>query len=761
MTKLGRLRSDAACLSMAWVLASGADARAQPAKHASPPDVPAALRMAIVKHRQTAPGHDFARDATGAARALAGDARDPVSVVATGRGVRLVRSGGLDLRVETTRVGRDGASRDAGASRVVHERTEGQELVLERGDGVEERLLAGPLGVEQSFELRGRPRGAGPLVLEVAFVGLRPEARGEGDAVILRDRGGRARGEYRDLLAVDADGREVASRMEVRGAAVALVLDDAAARYPLRIDPLVWTQVSELTASPAQPSDSFGAAVALDGATAIVGASTRTVGSNVNQGAAFIFVQSGGTWTQQAELTLGDGTSADGFGLTVAIGGGTAVVGAPTRTVGSTQLQGAAYVFVQSGTTWTQQAELTASDGATQDEFGAAVAVSGSIALVGAYQHAVGGRMSQGAAYVFQQSGTTWTQLAELTSTDGAASDGFGSSVALGSGAALIGAPAHQVGTQPGEGAAYIFQQSGTAWTQQAELTAIGGTFDIGFGSSVALSGGTALVGAPLGGAQDSSTGGVTGAAYVFTESGTTWTQQAQLEVSDEVTDYAFGTSVALTGDTAVVGTEPLVNVFGVPTGRSAAYIFGRSGASWGLQAELYPAGDAGTDGFFGVAVAASGGAILIGSGSSLGSGAGWLFQPEPCDGGACPGVPDAAVSGGAGTDGGAAGDATTHAVPDATVGTGASSDAGAGHDAGSHGSGAGGSSSSGASATSGAGSSAATVASSSSASGESSGGCGMTRATPTKAWPEAVMFATIAMMSRLRRRKGRTTRAT
>ena len=182
--------------------------------------------------------------------------------------------------------------------------------------------------------------------------------------------------------------------------------------------------------------------------------------------------------------------------------GSTALVGAPHKN----SLSGAAYVFLRSGTSWSQQAELTASDGAPGDQFSAvALSGDGSTALVGApFKNS-----STGAAYVFVRSGTTWSQQAELTASDAAAGDLFGYSVGLtGDGStALAGAR----GKNSGTGAAYVFLRSGTTWSQQQELTASDAAAGDFFGFSVALSGdgSTALVGA-----QFKNSGA--GAAYVF-----------------------------------------------------------------------------------------------------------------------------------------------------------------------------------------------------------------------------------------------------
>jgi MYXO-CTERM domain-containing protein len=121
------------------------------------------------------------------------------------------------------------------------------------------------------------------------------------------------------------------------------------------------------------------------------------------------------------------------------------------------------YVFVQSGTTWTQQAELTASDNAIAGGFPASVSLSGDTALVGAYAHQVGANMDQGAAYVFVRSGTTWTQQAEFTASDGAEADDFGYSVSVSGGTALVGAQQHQVGANAVQGAAYVFVAGGAS----------------------------------------------------------------------------------------------------------------------------------------------------------------------------------------------------------------------------------------------------------------------------------------------------------
>jgi hypothetical protein len=337
--------------------------------------MPATLRMAFLRTQQKAAGYDFQSDAAGTLHGRAGADVATAAVAATARGVRLSRDddGGLALGVETTSVGRDGAARSRA---VLGRRAEGQELVLERDDGVEERYLAGPLGLEQSWVLRERPAGSGPLAIEVAFEGLAPEVAG--DRVLLRDEAGLVRAGYGGLVAADAEGRGLSAHMEAREGGVALVIDDAGATYPVRVDPMVWTQQAEITASDGAASDLFGSGVSVSGGTALVGAPGLCMSgppcTNAQQGAAYVFVQSGATWTQQAELTASDGVAGDQFGFQVSLSGGTALVGAPFHHGG----QGAAYVFVQSGTTWIQRAELL------EDVCGGG-AHGGSIAQAGGY----------------------------------------------------------------------------------------------------------------------------------------------------------------------------------------------------------------------------------------------------------------------------------------------------------------------------------------------------------------------------------------
>ena len=477
-----------------------------------------------------------------------------------------------------------------------------------------------PAGIEQGFTLEQPPPGEGPVVLrlelrDTACGNLTEDGRGLRFAV-----GEAGTLHYDGLAAFDAAGRELEAGLACADGAILIRVDDRTAAYPLTVDPLIFLE-TKLTASDGADFDYFGRSVALSGDTALVGAAQHDVGGNENQGAAYVFVRSGGIWAQQAQLSAADGSPGDSFGDSVALSGNTAVVGAPWNDAGGSVRQGSAYVFVRSGTTWTQQAQLAASDGESSDKFGDSVAISGDTALVGASADAMGTQGDQGSAYVFVRSGTIWTQQAKLIALDGAGWTKLGTSVALSGDTALVGAPGDDTGVSPGS--AYIFVRSGATWSQQAKLTAADGASSDCFGISVALSGDTALVGADR---DNVGAAGDQGSAYVFVRSGTIWTQQDKITAADGGALHKFGASVALSGDTALIGAPG--------HGAGCAYIFVRSGAAWPQQAKL-TASDGGANDKLGSSAALSRDTALVGAleddlGPHPDPGSAYLFGIQP-----------------------------------------------------------------------------------------------------------------------------------
>jgi len=362
-----------------------------------------------------------------------------------------------------------------------------------------------------------------------------------------------------------------------------------------------WIEKQKLLASDGAADDSFGWFVSLDEDTALIGAPFDDDNA-YNSGSAYVFTRTGTTWTQQAKILASDGASFDEFGYSVSLDGDTALIGAPDDDNNGTL--GSAYVFIRTGTTWTQQAKLLPSDGSNYDMFGCCVSLSGDSALIGAYLDDDNG-VESGSAYVFTRTGTTWTQQAKLLASDGAANDCFGLFVSLDGDTALIGA-IYGDGNEIDSGSAYVFTRTGTTWIQEAKLLASDGTINDFFGGSVSLSGDTALIGAM----KDDDNGAGSGSAYAFTRTGTTWTQEAKLLASDGSVEDYFGNLVSLDGDTALIGA-----FWDDDNGdySGSAYVFTRTGTTWTQQQKLL-ASDGAAEDDFGNLISLDGDTALIGA---------------------------------------------------------------------------------------------------------------------------------------------------
>ena len=369
-------------------------------------------------------------------------------------------------------------------------------------------------------------------------------------------------------------------------------------------------QQAELTGQNGTENDAFGFAVALSGNTALVGAPSKTVNGLSQAGAAYVFVRSGTTWTQQAELTAPDAAAGDQFGYSVALSGDTALVGADLKTVGAKARGGTAYVFVCSGTTWTQQAELPAPSPTTGGHFGWAVSLSGDRALIGAPGQTVRGLADVGAAYVFTRADTSWTRQADLAPYDNPPGDGvsFGASLALSGDTALIGAPALHTAKNQIMGGAYVFVGSGATWLRQALLRNPHPATDGGFADALALDGNRALIGVPDGAVGTYSDAGV---AYVLVRSGTHWSRQARLSDPHPTQYDSFGGALALSRNRALIGAK--LQSFGRKYFVGAGYLFVHSRGRWSLQPPLRDL-DQSAGGGYGRSVALSGDTTLAGA---------------------------------------------------------------------------------------------------------------------------------------------------
>jgi FG-GAP repeat len=354
-------------------------------------------------------------------------------------------------------------------------------------------------------------------------------------------------------------------------------------------------QLAELTASDGNYNDHFGVAVAMSGSTVVVGAPIATIGSNLDEGKAYVFLKPTSGWsnmTQVAELTPSNGSEGLFFGTSVAVSGDTIVVGSNSG----------AYIFVKPASGWKDMTET-----AELPEVSGSVAISVSTIVSSAIYggvHAVEVFLKPKAGWV-----TTLQPNAVLTASDGSNSDQFGWSVAISGGTIVAGAPSSNNQT----GAAYVFVKPASGWTnmtQTAKLTASNGGIDNFFGQAVAMNAGTIVVGAPSGLV-------IPPTAYVFVQPLGGWanmTETAQLQ-GVYGGGPLFASSVAISGNRIVVG-EPggdLAHNF-----QGASYIFTKPKTGWQTttkyNAVLRASDDTGNEDGFGWSVAMSGGRILIGT---------------------------------------------------------------------------------------------------------------------------------------------------
>jgi hypothetical protein len=391
-------------------------------------------------------------------------------------------------------------------------------------------------------------------------------------------------------------------------------LYQALARRPdaLSIQPFgvpTWLE-QKVTADDGVTGDALGFSVAIDGDTALIGATQGTSAptgvDNGGAGAVYVFTNQGGTWTQTQKLTAADGVDNDQFGYFVALRGDLAVVGAAFATVGSNGRQGAVYVFDRNGASWSQAQKLVADDGAISDQLGWSVATDGVRIAAGAPGVSVNGNFATGAVYVFDNDGTTWSQTTKLTADDGAGADDFGFSVAIHGNRVLASALGAAVGGNAGQGAAYVFDDNTGTWTQSQKIFANDGAANENFGFALAYDGTNAIVGAPF------ATVGANmfqGAAYTFTEDTGGLVQSQKLAGDDGQVFDVLGIAVSIDGDDAVA-TAPFFN-----GSQGTAYLFHNMGADGWVQQQKFVASDAiaGEGAAFGYAGAVSAGVLLIG----------------------------------------------------------------------------------------------------------------------------------------------------
>ena len=557
-------------------------------------------------------------------------------------------------------------------------------------------------GLEQWFEIAERPSNNQPLALNIDLQTTLDVSRSNNQLLFSDENIALT---YDKLLAWDATGLELSSHMSLEGSQLTLHVDDSNAQYPITIDPTL-SQQAYVKASNTGTNDAFGFSLALDGDTLVVGAtseSSSATGVNGDEadnsalfsGAAYVFTRSGMSWTQQAYLKASNTDASDGFGASVDISNDTIVVGASGESSAATGVggdqsdntasrSGAAYVFTRTGSNWSQQAYIKASNTDPGDRFGRQVALDGDILAVGAVPEAsnatgVNGdetdnsALSSGAVYIFTRSGSNWSQQAYLKASNSEAGDQFGWDVDVDGETVVVAAfveDSSATGINGNEadnsafqaGAVYVFTQSGTNWTQQAYIKASNTGVNDQFGYSLALEEDTLVVGARgedsnatgVGGDQTNNLASFSGAAYVFTRTGTTWSQQEYLKASNTDSTDFFGEAVALYGNTILIGAPSedsnAVGVDGNQADNSvfssgATYLFTRSGTTWSQQAYLKASNTEAVD-QFSFSMAVSDDAVVVGArledsnatgfdgnqadNSAENSGAAYIFNIEP-----------------------------------------------------------------------------------------------------------------------------------
>lgn len=361
---------------------------------------------------------------------------------------------------------------------------------------------------------------------------------------------------------------------------------------------------TKLVANDAEFGDELGNEIAIQGNVAVVGAQGDS-SLGFGTGAAYVFEKTNSGWQQQQKLTASDGASSQLFGSSVAIDGDRIVVGAwGDQNAGG--FSGAAYVFVRSGTTWVEEQKLIGSESSLGDGFGKSVAIEGDTIVVGAFGNSDVPQSEVGSVYVFRRTIFGWLQQQELTASDAAPSMRFGLSVDISNNTIVAGGDGN---TELGffSGAVYVFTFDGSHWIEQQKLHAQDAAAGASFGYHVAISGDTIVAGAP----QDSVGTLMMGAAYIFSRKTNGWSQDRKLVAKDTNAFDGFGLRVAIDADTIVVGSP---NDSERAFRGGSAYVYKRNGQSgWSLVQKLYPS-DPAKDDTFGLAVAASGNAVLVGT---------------------------------------------------------------------------------------------------------------------------------------------------
>ena len=380
----------------------------------------------------------------------------------------------------------------------------------------------------------------------------------------------------------------------------------------------------QLNTSAAVLHDNLGASVGISGDYAMVGVPEDDTDNGRDTGSLQVFFRSETGWVQHQKLHASDGVRGDEFGTTLAMSGDYAIVGAPRKDDAGNN-SGAAYIFTRQGTAWVEQAKLVAPDARPGDYFGISVAIDEDTVLVGG--HRINKPTADaGSVYVFERLGNSWLLTDHLTAPDATKFAYFGFSVGIDDDTAIIGAIRDdEAGSDAG--AAYVFIRKGVEWTFQAKLLGNNTESEDNFGYAVDVDGNFAIVTSPKNKG--------TGAAYIYEREDTVWEQKRnrvriRMIPIDRDGASAFGTSVDISGETAVIGAT------GGKVGQDivgAAYVFTRNEPPFWNQHTKLTASDSRGGDQLGYAVALNGSEVIAGapkhSAGGLGSGAAYIYEQK------------------------------------------------------------------------------------------------------------------------------------
>ena len=369
-----------------------------------------------------------------------------------------------------------------------------------------------------------------------------------------------------------------------------------------------WRQKQKLQPTDLQRQNLFGSAVAISGQVALIGARLADTHSNEYAGSAYIFQLENGQWQQKQKLQPGDLHRGNCFGNSVAISGEIAIVGAYFAGSQSNQYAGSAYIFQQENGHWVEKQKLQPQDLQPGDNFGYAVSISGDIAIISAHLAEVAGHKYAGNAYIFQLENGQWVEKQQLQPHDLQSGDSFGSSVAISGHTAIIGARLAHAQNQKYAGSAYIFQLENGQWVEKQKLQPADLQSGDNFGNSVALAAEVAIVGAYGVNAHGRANAG---SAYIFQLENAQWIQKQKLQPTDLQRGDSFGTSVAISENQIIIGANGVDTEADPDTG--STYIFQFQNGQWLEKQKLQPA-DLQRSDSFGYAVAINQQVVIVGA---------------------------------------------------------------------------------------------------------------------------------------------------